>query len=445
MPIRFNAPHPTFFTWDQKIRKVSEMNRKWLSIALIIAVLVLLIGIVPASASPSEADTVHIVQRGETLSAIAVRYGVNMWTIASVNGITNPNRIYVGQRLVIPTSTAAASGNIHVVQRGETMTSIGLRYGVDPWAIARANNITNLNYIYVGQRLIIPGTGASTAPPSQPAQPSQPATFPGPWTGEYFGNVSLTPPPYLTRQDEAINFNWGWGPPAGGMPTNNFSIRWTGTFHFSEGTYRFYAKADDGVRVFIDGIGVINGWRDGGLRTYTADVGLAAGNHTVVVEYYERTQVAIVQFWYRQLSGAKPTPTPTPIPGEPPAAPTTSWFGEYYNGEGLSGEPVATRYDPWIGFDWGTGSPMPEVWLDHFSIRWTSKVRLDTANYRFCAMTDDGVRLWVGNNLLINEWHGNNGVTYCSPYAAGYGDHTVRIEYYEHQGNALIYVWWEKE
>ena len=88
MPIRFNAPHPTFFTWDQKIRKVSEMNSKWLSIALTSAVLVLLIGIVPASASPSEADTVHIVQRGETLSAIAVRYGVNMWTIASVNGIT---------------------------------------------------------------------------------------------------------------------------------------------------------------------------------------------------------------------------------------------------------------------------------------------------------------------------------------------------------------------
>jgi LysM repeat protein len=422
------------------------MKSRWLSIALIIAVLVLLISIVPASASPSEADSIHIVQRGETLSAIAVRYGVNMWTIARANGISNPNRIYVGQRLVIPSGTSASTGgSVHVVQVGETMTSISLRYGVDQWAIARANGITNLNHIYIGQRLIIPGSTTSTGTSAKPSQPSYPTTYPGPWAGEYFDNVSLTASPYLTRQDEAVNFNWGWGPPAGGMPTNNFSVRWTGTFNFAEGTYRLYSRVDDGVRVFVDGVGVINGWRDGGLRTYTSDVTLAGGNHTIVVEYYERTQVAQSYFWYRQLSSPKPTPTPTPDPEGPTTAPVGSWLGEYYNGEGLSGVPAATRSDPWIGFNWGTGSPMPEVWQDHFSARWTSKVRLENATYRFCAMTDDGVRLWVGNSLLINEWHGNNGITYCSPIAATYGDHVVKVEYYEHKGNALIYVWWEKE
>lgn len=422
------------------------MNSRWLSIALIIAVLVLLIGIVPTSASPNELDIVHIVQRGETLSAIAVRYGVNMWTIARANNIANPNRIYVGQRLIIPTGTStSATGTVHVVRVGETLTSIGLRYGVDPWTIARANSITNLNHIYVGQRLVIPGTRPSTGTSTTPSQPSQPATYPGPWTGDYFDNPSLTSPPYVTRQDQAINFNWGWGPPAGGMPTNNFSVRWTGTFSFNAGAYRLYAQVDDGVRVFVDGVGIINGWRDGGFRTYTADVTLAAGDHTIVVEYYERTQVARIHFWYRQLSGPTPVPTATPAPGAPTTAPTTHWFGEYYNGEGLSGERVATSSDPWIGFEWGTGSPMPQIWLDHFSIRWTRKVRLESATYNFCAMTDDGVRLWVGSELLINEWHGNNGVTFCSPYAAKAGDHVVKVEYYEHQGNALIYVWWEKQ
>jgi LysM repeat protein len=429
------------------------MNIRQLSIAvvlLVIVTLVLALGIVPASASPNELNVVHVVQRGETLSAIAVRYGVNMWTIASFNGITNPNRIYVGQRLVIPTGTSATTtGKVHVVQVGETLSSIGLRYGLDPWAIAKVNGITNLNHIYVGQRLVISAgatSGTSTGTSTQPSQPAQPTTYPGPWTGEYFDNVALSSPPYLTRQDAAINFNWEWGPPAGGMPTNNFSVRWTAAFDFGEGAYRFYARVDDGVRVSVDGVGIINGWRDGGARTYTADVTLGAGNHTIVLEYYDRTQVAIIQFWYKQLSGSKPAPTPTPVvPTGPTSPPTTSWFGQYYNGEGLSGVPVTTRNDASIGFDWGTGSPMPELWWDHFSVRWTRTVRLDTATYHFCATPDDGVRLWVGNDLLINEWHGNNSVTICSPYAAQAGDHVVKVEYYEHEGNARLYVWWEKE
>jgi LysM repeat protein len=423
------------------------MYTKGLRIALVISVLALSIGVVSVSASSSEANVVHIVQRGETLSAIAVRYGVNMWTIASYNGIANPNHVYVGQRLIIPiTTTTTTTGKVHVVQPGETLTIISVRYGVNAWTIARANGITNLNHIYIGQRLTIPGTTTTTgttSQPSTPSQPSLPATYPGPWSGEYFDNISLTSPPYVTRQDEAINFNWGYGPPAGGMPTNNFSVRWTGQFDFGEGTYRFYARVDDGVRVYIDGVMVIDSWRDGGVRTLSADRALQAGTHTIQVDYYDRIQIARIHFWYRQLSGPKPTPTPGP--SGPTSAPTNTFYAEYYNGEGLSGSPVATRNDDWIGFDWGVGSPMPQVWTDHFSIRWTRTVQLQSGTYNFCTTTDDGVRLWVDNNLLINEWHGNNSISYCSPYSATAGNHTLKVEYYEHQGNALAYVWWDKE
>lgn len=424
------------------------MYTKGLRIALAISVLMLLIGVVAVSASPSKANVVHVVQRGETLSAIAVRYGVNMWTIASVNGITNPNRIYIGQRLIIPTgTTTSTAGKVHVVQPGETLTTISVRYGVSAWNIAGANGITNLNHIYVGQRLVIPSTSTSstTTTSSQPSQPAQPTTYPGPWNGDYFDNVSLTAPAYLGRQDEAINFNWDYGPPAGGMPTNNFSVRWTGTFSFDEGTYRFYARVDDGVRVFIDGVNIIDSWRDGGVRTLTADRALTAGNHTIQVDYYDRIQVARIHFWYRKIAGPKPTPRPIPGPSGPSTAPTTAFYGEYYNGEGLSGQPVATRNDDWISFDWGVGSPMPQVWIDHFSIRWTRTVQLDAGTYAFCTRTDDGVRLWVDNTILINEWHGNNGVTFCSPYPVTAGNHVIKVEYYEHQGNALAFVWWDKE
>ncbi|RLC91039.1 MAG: hypothetical protein DRI79_03935 [Chloroflexi bacterium] len=413
------------------------MRGKWLLIALTIATLILLVGAVPTSAAPNQGGIVHIVRRGETLYSIARRYGVDVWALARANGITNPNRIYVGQRLIIP-SGRPSRGVIHIVRPGETLIYISLRYRVSIWAIIKANNITDPNHIYVGQRLFIPGVAPPAPKPQPPLSPS--VSYPGPWSGEYFDNITLATPAYTTRSDESINFNWGYGPPAGGMPTNSFSVRWTGTFHFDEGTYRFYAKVDDGVRVYVDGTCIIDGWRDGALRLYTADQALTAGNHTVQVEYYDRIQVARIYFWWKLVAGPTPTPTPGPTPTPPPGE---GWFGQFYNNMDLQDPPFATRYDPWIGFEWGTDSPMPEMRSDFFSIRWTTTVHLNTDTYRFCAMSDDGVRIWVDGQRVLDEWHPNNGIAYCGEHWVETGDHEIKVEYYEEGGNALIYVWWE--
>jgi hypothetical protein len=82
---------------------------------------------------------------------------------------------------------------------------------------------------------------------------------------------------------------------------------------------------------------------------------------------------------------------------------------------------------------------------DYFSARWTTRLHLHQDHYRFCAMSDDGARIWVDNHLVLDEWHPNNGVAYCGTYWATAGGHNVRVEYYEDGGNALIYVWWEPE
>jgi len=114
--------------------------------------------VAPAFASP-DGSTVYIVKRGDTLYRIARSYGVNVWAIARANGITNPNRIYAGQRVVIPTgrpSGTSTTGTVHTVQSGETLYRIALNYGTSVWAIAQANGIVNPNYIYAGQRLAIP-------------------------------------------------------------------------------------------------------------------------------------------------------------------------------------------------------------------------------------------------------------------------------------------------
>lgn len=392
--------------------------------------IVLLTSLTPfaSAAPPATSSIIHIVRPGETLYGIARYYGVDMWTIARVNNILNPNRIYVGQRLTIP--TGATTGFIHVVQPGETLTRIALRYGVSTWAIAQANGIYNMNYIWVGQRLLIPGVGYS--PPAQPS---------GAWYGEYFNNLTLAGPPCYTRYDAGVNFNWGWGAPAPAVPADGFSVRWTRTAYFSGGTYRFYARVDDGVRVWVDGALIIDQWRDGAVRTFTADRTLSAGNHQIRVEYYDRIQVARIHFWWEPLVIAEPTQTPTPT--QTPVG--EGWFARFYNNMDLLDPPVASRYDPWIGFEWGTGSPMPGVRSDFFSVRWTTTAYLEAGTYRFCAMIDDGARIFVDGVRVLDEWHPTNGLAFCGEHTVAAGNHSIEVQYYEEGGNALIYVWWEKK
>jgi hypothetical protein len=116
----------------------------------------------------------------------------------------------------------------------------------------------------------------------------------GQFLAEYFANIGLTGTPARTACESTINNDYGAGGPAG-LPADNFSIRWTGRFTFAAGTYVFTARADDGVRVFVDGVLIIDQWHDGGATTYTTTRTLAAGDHEVKVEYYERFGAALIQ------------------------------------------------------------------------------------------------------------------------------------------------------
>lgn len=111
--------------------------------------------------------SIYIVQVGDTLNAIARRFGTTVAELMRLNNLKNPDRIVVGQKLVVPGTGGGAPGSVvppsagtqqrtHVVQKDETLLSIARRYGVTVQAIQKANNIANPDLIYPGQVLVIP-------------------------------------------------------------------------------------------------------------------------------------------------------------------------------------------------------------------------------------------------------------------------------------------------
>ncbi|MBN1247567.1 MAG: LysM peptidoglycan-binding domain-containing protein [Anaerolineae bacterium] len=414
------------------------MKRVLLCVLLLVAALAISR---PALAST---ETVHVVQPGQTLTGIARWYGVDMWALARANGIVNPSFIYVGQRLVIPATGSYMPGRGYIVRAGDTLYSIASRHGVTVWALAQANGIYNLNRIYVGQYLVIPG--AAPAPPPKPAPTVAPTPKPvSGWLGEYYVGTNPTGGATVVRTDASINFHWGYGGPDSRVGADNFSAHWTRTFSFIGGLYRFKARSDDGVRVWVDQNLVLDAWRVQPETEYWVDFAVAPGSHVVTVDYFETSGVATIQFSFSRL-GATPVMTPVPAPTATPAPPsvTSAWYGEYFSNRNLSGSPAATRWDGAIGFEWGGGAPIGGVGADNFSVRWTRRADFFSDNYAFCAMSDDGVRLYLDGVRVLDEWHPSNSVAYCGEANVTAGVHEVRAEYYEDGGNALIYVWWER-
>jgi hypothetical protein len=122
-----------------------------------------------------------------------------------------------------------------------------------------------------------------------------------------------------------------------------------------------------------------------------------------------------------------------------------SWRGEYYNNVSLVGAPALVRDDASVNFDWGHGSPGTGVNSDQFSARWTSYTSFSAATYTFSVTTDDGARLWVDEQLIIDQWRDQGATTYSASKYLTAGYHSLRVEYYENTGTAVCKVWWSTE
>jgi hypothetical protein len=113
----------------------------------------------------------------------------------------------------------------------------------------------------------------------------------GRWKGEYYKNKDLSGNPVIVRDDGNgfIHFNWdeeNLNLKCGVTP-DNFSVRWTRELQFDRCTYRFTVTIDDGFKLFVDNEMKLEKWFDQPATTYTVDVPLSAGNHTVKMDYYQ--------------------------------------------------------------------------------------------------------------------------------------------------------------
>jgi len=118
---------------------------------------------VPGATAAPVTSGLHVVQPGETLEAIAARYGTTVNAIAAANGIGDPSRIFAGNTLVVggppvPVAEGSPGTTSHPVGRGETLAAIAARYGTTVNWLAERNAISNPNLIVIGQILEVPGT-----------------------------------------------------------------------------------------------------------------------------------------------------------------------------------------------------------------------------------------------------------------------------------------------
>jgi hypothetical protein len=119
------------------------------------------------------------------------------------------------------------------------------------------------------------------------------------------------------------------------------------------------------------------------------------------------------------------------------------WFAQFWNNVNLSGDPVHTRLDNTINFDWGGGSPHSSINDGQFSARWTRSVNFSPAGtYRFSASMDDGMRVWLDGNLIIDSWTMSQEHTMTTDQFVSAGDHDLRVEYFEDRGQAVARFSW---
>jgi LysM repeat protein len=429
--------------------RYTRLGRGRMGVIVVLMLLASLLTPLTALAAPvqhPEGNTewvqVYTVQNGDTLAEIAWSFGVSSEALMQANSLRNPNVIYVGQQLIIPEASSYGTGgpqcdSYYTVRPGDTLSGIALYNGIDEYDLARANGLYDLNDIYVGQPLCIPSSGGENYP-QQPQQPAYPQN-----------NGPQNNGPQNNAQNDGCN-------PCG-QPQNDGPK--------SDGPQRPDNSQVDGPRSDgpqnngcdpcgqsqNDGPKNNGPENDGPQRP---DNSQYDGPRNDGCDPCGQSPNDGPQNDGPQNNGPKNDGPQRPDDGCSPCddheydhhaddlKPTEYWTGSYYNDK-YFGEFVLQRQDLEVNFNWFTGSPFSDMHQDRFSVRWEKVEYFKGGSYRFYAVADDGVRVYVDDQLIIDHWVIQPATEYKTDLNLSPGPHKVVVEYYEEAEDAQIHVYWE--
>jgi hypothetical protein len=248
------------------------------------------------------------------------------------------------------------------------------------------------------------------------------------WRAAYFDNPDLLAPPLYYAEEARVDFDWGEGAP-GGLPADNFSVEWTGNWHFEVGRYTFFLFADDGVRLWLDGELILDAWGEGpGLHRVTSLL-TTDGMHRVTLQYFEGAGSAAVRLHWRRTDLYP------------------YWQGDYYQEPWVEGGWAYSGTDDAIQFDWGVGCPacLP---CDYFSVSWRASPLLKPGTNRIFVYADEGYQLYVDDQKVMEGgWYdgqggGSEDVSYDLE-AAGLESHAITFNFHDRGGPAEARIWLE--
>ncbi|WP_062351684.1 PA14 domain-containing protein [Bacillus kwashiorkori] len=244
------------------------------------------------------------------------------------------------------------------------------------------------------------------------------------WYGMAFSKSNFTGSTALLGAKSPVNnitHDWGWGSPAKNIPGDHFSVFYKRKLNVAEDSpYQFQIWANDGVQVYVDGKLEIDGWNNKSLNYMEKLIDLTAGSHTVIVKY-------------KEISGVSELRTEI----EKYEVNTKRWKASYYPNVHLKGSPVDKTYDN-IHFEWQDKSPASGVPRDYFSALYRKDVTVEDGNYLLRVWANDGVQVFVDNELEIDGWN-NASLNYMEkPIHLTAGTHHIAIKYKEMTGWAEL-------
>jgi RHS repeat-associated protein len=273
-------------------------------------------------------------------------------------------------------------------------------------------------------------------------------------SAQYWNGTSMTGSPNYSRVESKIDHDWNAGSPVPGViNTNSFSAKWSGYFVAPQAGNYYFATDNDDTTEFYGGGNLLIQGSCCGQNWMGTPVNLALGQvWPIEVRYIEQSGFA-----YMKLRAQYPDATTKIVPQEhlrtaplPTTSATNGLVGKYYIDSGnhdftTNQQRLLMRNEPVLDYDWGTGSVASGIQNDNFLAKYEGYLTAQVSgSYTIHAGADDGIKVELDGNEIINQWNVQGYAEYASSaisFTAGEPKKIV-VKYFEATGNARISLKW---